>query len=144
MNPLSTAISSPLGRYDLVGMGVTAETVVGLEEGHVVAALEEIGGGEAGDAGSDDGNDVRVAASAHLRQWVDLVVAPVPQGFPSRLASPGRRPCPRQAVGRTGPSVEPQAATPVSAGGPAGEPHSGLGAFGWGAEQRLHDSSEAG
>ena len=37
----------------LVRVGVAAEPVVGLEERDVVRALEEVGGGETGDAGTD-------------------------------------------------------------------------------------------
>jgi hypothetical protein len=37
-------------------VGVAAETRFGLEEGHVVVAAEEVGGGEPGDAGTDHGD----------------------------------------------------------------------------------------
>jgi hypothetical protein len=40
----------------VVGVGVPAEAVLGLEERDVVLALQHVGGGEAGDARPDDGD----------------------------------------------------------------------------------------
>ena len=39
---------------DAVGVGVAAEPVVGLVEGHVGGARGDVGGGQPGDAGADD------------------------------------------------------------------------------------------
>ncbi len=54
-----------VGRHDVVGVGVAAEAVVALEEGHVVVALQEVRGGEPGDPGTDDCCNRPRARGAH-------------------------------------------------------------------------------
>jgi hypothetical protein len=47
-------------RRELVGVGVPAQSVVGLEERDVIAALQQVGGGEPGDAATADGIGITV------------------------------------------------------------------------------------
>ena len=54
----------PVGGVDQVGVGVSAEPVVGLEQRHPGGPGGHVGRGQAGDAGPDHG-DVPVAA-AHV------------------------------------------------------------------------------
>ena len=55
MKPLSIGHDAVVGRDDVVGVRVPAEPAVGLEQGDVVGALQQVGGGQSGDAGPDDG-----------------------------------------------------------------------------------------
>ena len=41
---------------DVVGVRMPAETVLRLVQGHVVPALQQVGGGQAGDARADHGH----------------------------------------------------------------------------------------
>ena len=41
---------------DIVGVGVAAESIVGLEQLHVVAPLQQVRRGQPGDAAPDDGH----------------------------------------------------------------------------------------
>jgi hypothetical protein len=59
----------------LVGVGVPAEAAVGLEERDFVVALQQVGGGQAGDAGADDGDTAATLrrlrrGSGGSRSWV--------------------------------------------------------------------------
>ena len=49
--------------FEVVGVGVAAESVVGLEQRDVGRLLQDVGGGQAGDAATDDGNPPATAGS---------------------------------------------------------------------------------
>ena len=53
MKPLSIGSTPAVGRHDLVGVRVATEAVLGLVEGDVALALQDVGGGEPGDSRSD-------------------------------------------------------------------------------------------
>ena len=46
---------------DVVGVGMATEAIVGLVEGHLVRAGQDVGSGQAGDTGADDGDSATIA-----------------------------------------------------------------------------------
>ena len=57
----------PAAEFDVVGMGVAADMVAGLEDGDVMAWVQAMGRREAGDAGADDGQPHDVAPASMRR-----------------------------------------------------------------------------
>ena len=54
--PAVDSVPPAIGIRDVVGVRVAAEPLLRLEEDDVVGAGEQVGGGQAGDPGADDGN----------------------------------------------------------------------------------------
>ena len=54
--PAVDARAAAVGRCDVVGVGVAAEAALGLVQRDVVGPGQQVGSGEAGDAGPDDGH----------------------------------------------------------------------------------------
>ena len=73
---------STLTVAQVVGVGVPAEAVLGLEQRDVVLALQHVGGGQAGHAGPDDGDTLTQTRAAPGRGGCSA----------GRTVRPGRRP----------------------------------------------------
>ena len=92
MKPVSTGDHPPSGVVDVVGVGVAAQPLVGLEQRHVVGALEQVGGGQPGDARADDGDGRAVLGG--VRHWCSSGCAADSVG--DRRSAPGRPVGPRR------------------------------------------------
>ena len=60
-NAESRPATCPFVMRDVVGVGVTAEPVVGLEQLHVELPLQQVGGGQTGHPAAHDGDGRRAA-----------------------------------------------------------------------------------
>ena len=67
MNPVSMR-QRAVAVDDPVGVGVAAEPVVGLEQGHVRGPRGDVGSGQPGDAGADDGDPAGAVVGVHQAQ----------------------------------------------------------------------------
>ena len=65
MNPLSIGSDAFVGGEHVVRVRVTAQPRLRLVERHVVVALQDVGGGETGDARADDGHGAAVGIGEH-------------------------------------------------------------------------------